>query len=203
MTQLQQRLAGRMPGLLGATKGYSVLCPLVEVNPGEWGLLFEVRSASLRRQPGEVCFPGGRMEPEETPVETALRETWEELSIPPEDIEVLGQGDFIASVGGFLLHPVLGQVKSLSGLLPSKAEVAETFVVPLDFFRHTPPQWGRYTLEPKAADFPYDAIGYPQGYGFQGGEVRTPIWHYESHIIWGLTARMVGHVLDLVDVAEI
>lgn len=198
---VQGRLAQHRPGLMDAKVAYSVLCPLVETKQGV-GVLLEVRSASLRRQPGEVCFPGGRMEPGETPEETALRETWEELSIPPEDIALLGQGDFIASVGGFLLHPVVGRVLSLEKLQPNFDEVAETFVVPLDFFRTTPPQWGSYGLEPKVEDFPFAAIGFPQGYAFQGGKVKTPIWCYENHIIWGITGRILCHMLDLLQISE-
>ena len=77
---LRRRYAGRAPGLLGAERACAVLCPLVETPEGP-SLLYEVRAASLR-QGGEVCFPGGWMEAGEGPVQCALRETWEELSIP-------------------------------------------------------------------------------------------------------------------------
>ena len=107
--QLRRAYGGRVPGLLGARHSYAVLCPLAE-GPGGPELLFEVRSASLRRQPGEVCFPGGQVEPGETPEETALRETEEELAIPRREIELLGRPDFICSQAGFLLQPVLGLV---------------------------------------------------------------------------------------------
>ena len=124
--QLRRAYGGRVPGLLGARHSYAVLCPLAE-GPGGPELLFEVRSASLRRQPGEVCFPGGQVEPGETPEETALRETEEELAIPRREIELLGRPDFICSQAGFLLQPVLGLVSpaGLAALSPSPAEVAE------------------------------------------------------------------------------
>ena len=77
------RWAGHEPGPQDLTGEYAVLVPLVERPEGRC-LLYEVRASSLDRQPGEVCLPGGRMEPGEDPVACALRETWEELAIPPE-----------------------------------------------------------------------------------------------------------------------
>ena len=81
LERLRRKYTGHQPGLLGARRNYAVLCPLVQLPEGP-GLLFEVRAASLRRQPGEVCFPGGRAESGESPIDCALRETKEELSIP-------------------------------------------------------------------------------------------------------------------------
>ena len=70
LEHLRRRYADHVPGLLGARHSYAVLCPLVE-RPDGLHLLFEVRSAALHRQPGEVCFPGGRMEAGETPEQCA------------------------------------------------------------------------------------------------------------------------------------
>ena len=68
---------------------YAVLIPLVETESGN-ALLLEVRSEKVR-QPGEICFPGGRSECGETVVETAVRETCEELGIEPSEIEVISE----------------------------------------------------------------------------------------------------------------
>lgn len=62
---------------------------MVEVN-GEDALLFEVRSKRLEMQPGEICFPGGRIESGETPETAALRELWEELRVPSRQVTLLG-----------------------------------------------------------------------------------------------------------------
>ena len=111
LEHLRRRYADHVPGLLGARHSYAVLCPLVE-RPDGLHLLFEVRSAALHRQPGEVCFPGGRMEAGETPEQCALRETEEELAIPRQEVEVLGRPDFICNQAGFLMQPVLGLVSA-------------------------------------------------------------------------------------------
>ena len=88
---------------MDATGQYSVLVPLVE-REGGLSLLYEVRAGSLRRQPGEVCFPGGRLEGAESPEECALRETWEELGIPrAEDPHPGAAGRLLAHRANFIL----------------------------------------------------------------------------------------------------
>ena len=77
LEKLKRSLLGRTPGLMDATGQYSVLVPLVE-REGGLSLLYEVRAGSLRRQPGEVCFPGGRLEPGE--VCTSIRMRWRRCS---------------------------------------------------------------------------------------------------------------------------
>ena len=90
LDKLNKLLEVRTPGLMDATGRYAVLVPLVESEQG-WQVLYEVRAAKLHRQPGEVCFPGGKMEGTESPESCALRETWEELSIPQDHIHLLGR----------------------------------------------------------------------------------------------------------------
>ena len=94
LTALEQAMRNRTPGLMGSNRSYAVLVPLVARDEG-YDVLYEVRARTLHRQPGEVCFPGGRMEPGETPEECALRETWEELGIPPQSVRLLGRLDLL------------------------------------------------------------------------------------------------------------
>ena len=195
--RLRRRYGGHTPGLLGAERSYAVLAPLVETRAGP-RLLFETRAAALR-QGGEVCFPGGRMEPGETPEACALRETWEELAIPSGAVKLLGRLDFIAHRANFLMWPVVGVVSpaGLARMRPSPAEVAETFTVPLDFFRRTPPVTARYELTPSLPeDFPYEAAGIPRDYVWSRGTVEVPSWRYEGHVIWGMTARIVKDLIQ-------
>lgn len=197
LEKLKRSLLGRTPGLMDATGQYSVLVPLVE-REGGLSLLYEVRAGSLRRQPGEVCFPGGRLEGAESPEECALRETWEELGIPREEIRVFGKSDFLCSHRGFLLQPVLAAVSpaGLAALRPSPAEVAEVFSVPLSFFRRQQPEVYRYELVPTRPDqFPYGAVGIPETYRWARGTVEVPVWFWEGHAIWGMTARIVRDLI--------
>ncbi len=195
LERLRRRYQDREPGLLGASRSYAVLCPLAE-KPDGLHLLFEVRSSQVS-QGGEVCFPGGRMEPGECPRDCALRETEEELSIPRGEVTLLGTPDFICNQRGFLLRPVLGLVSpaGLAALRPSPAEVAEVFTVPLAFFRETEPELRSYELVPHVPeDFPYGPVGIPRDYPWSHGRVEIPIWHYGGHTIWGMTARLVREI---------
>lgn len=192
---LRRRFGGHQPGLLGARHEYAVLCPLVE-QPDGLRLLFEVRAAGLS-QGGEVCFPGGRLEPGEAPAEAALRETEEELSIPRREVQLLGTPDFLCSQRGFLLRPHLGLVSpaGFASLSPSASEVAEVFTVPVAFFRDTPPELYSYDLLPQPPlDFPYEEVGVSQDYPWARGKVDVPVWYWQGHAIWGMTARIVRHI---------
>ena len=197
LEQLRRYYSGHTPGLLGKRSEYAVLCPLTE-QPDGLHLLFEIRSASVR-QAGETCFPGGRMESGETPAACALRETEEELAIPPSEIRLLGQGDFICSQRGFLLRPLPGLISpaGLAALRPSPSEVAEVYTVPLDFFRSVPPERYTYDLVPCVPEnFPYETVGIPRDYPWARGRVEVPVWKWKERIIWGMTARIVADLIS-------
>ena len=193
---LRRRYGDHEPALLGARHSYAVLCPLVEQEDG-LHLIFEVRARGVS-QPGEVCFPGGRMEPGESPAQCALRETEEELSIPSDEITLLGTPDFICNQSGFLLRPVLGLVSAqgFAALSASADEVAEVFTAPLSFFKETPPDERHYDLLPVVAeDFPYETVGIPRDYRWNRGRVDIPIWYWQGHAVWGMTARLVRDII--------
>lgn len=187
------RGAGDCPG------GYAVLVPVVEAPEG-LSLLFEVRSPRLRTQPGEVCFPGGAVEREETPAQAALRETGEELGLPSALIEVGPPLPVQYRTAGEPTRPFLGRL--LPGweerLQPNRAEVGALFTVPLAFFQETPP--GLYRCQRVTVpgeDFPHAQLGFPGGYPWRNGEVTIPVWLWQDRAIWGLTARMVRDLLEL------
>lgn len=199
VTALEQTLKNRAPGLMDSRRSYAVLVPLVE-REGELCLLYEVRARTLRRQPGEVCFPGGLMEPGETPEECALRETWEELSIPPERVKLLGRLDFIAHRANFLMWPVAGMLDSgaLASMRLGPAEVDETFFVPLSHLLETEPIEYTYELIPTPAEnFPYELIGIPRDYKWQRGSENVPVYPWQGRAIWGLTGRITRNFINI------
>ena len=199
LTSLEHALKVRVPGLMDSRRSYGVLVPLAE-RDGELHLLYEVRAKTLRRQPGEVCFPGGRMEGGETPEECALRETFEELSIQPEHVRLLGRLDFIAHRANFLMQPVLGLVDGpgLAGMRPSPAEVEEVFFVPLSHLLETEPIEYDYDLIPAPAEgFPYELIGIPRDYQWQLGHENVPVYPWQGRAIWGLTGRITRELIRI------
>ena len=187
---------GYTPGLLSAPGRYAVLCPFIQ-RPDGLHVLLEVRAAGLK-QGGEVCFPGGRAEPNETFEACALRETFEELAIPPGEIELIGKSDFLCVPGKSLIQPLLGLVSpaGLAAMVPASSEVAEVFTVPLAFLCSTEPELYTYHLKAQLPQFfPYDTIGISPDYPWKGGIAEVPIWQYDGHVIWGMTARIL---LDIV-----
>ena len=195
---LRRAYAGRAPGLLGARYSCAVLCPLAQTPEG-LSLLFEVRADSLRRQPGEVCFPGGHAEPGETARQCALRETWEELGIPASAVTPSAPLDFLVQQGKFVMEPILAAVDAAAAetLRLNRSEVKETFLAPVEFFLANPPAVYTYDLLPDVPeDFPYELIGFPQGYPWRKGRASVPIYRWQGHVIWGLTGRIVRHLLE-------
>lgn len=178
-------------------RGYAVLAPVVETADG-LALLFEVRSRRLRTQPGEVCFPGGAVERGESPQETALRETMEELGLPRHLIEVGPPLPPQYRTGREPTRPFLGRLlPGWEGALHTNPdEVEEVFPVPLAFFREDPPQIYRCeSVTLPGEDFPHAQLGFPQGYPWRRGEVLIPVWMWQNRAIWGLTARVVRDLM--------
>ena len=199
LNALARALRVRNPGLMDSRRTYAVLVPLVE-RDGALHLLYEVRARTLRRQPGEVCFPGGRMEAGETPEECALRETYEELSIPPEKIQLLGRLDFIAHRASFLMQPVLGLVDAtaLADMRPSPAEVDQVFFVPLSHLLEAEPiVYGYDVIPTPAGSFPYELIGIPRDYQWQLGHENVPVYPWQGRAIWGLTGRITRNLIQI------
>ena len=198
--ELKALLSRRTPGLMDSTRQYAVLVPLIREKEG-YSLLYEVRAGTLRRQPGEVCFPGGRVEPGEDPTDCALREACEELALDPDRVEVLGDLDFIAHRANFILYPVLGLVDGsvLDTLRPSPAEVGEVFTVPLKHLLETEPLEYDYSLIPSTgAGFPYELLNIPRDYKWQPGRENVPVYPWEGKAIWGLTGRITRHLVALI-----
>ena len=104
----------------------------------------------------------------------------------------------MSNAGGFLLRPVLGLVSEagMEALSPSISEVSETFTVPLSFFRTTEPELYSYNLLPHIQeDFPYERVGITPDYHWTRGRVEVPVWYWKSHVIWGITARIIRNLI--------
>jgi ADP-ribose pyrophosphatase len=179
---------------------FSVLVPLVEKD-GELYLLYEVRSDSLKRQPGEVCFPGGRMENDESAEECAIRETIEELNIEVNDIRIIAQLDYIHTYSNFTLYSFLGVIdyEAVKNMSVNQDEVKEVFLVPVSYLEETKPEIYIFDVTPNVGDdFPYERINSVTGYNWRKGRTVIPIYQYNERVIWGLTGRMTYHLVELI-----
>jgi 8-oxo-dGTP pyrophosphatase MutT (NUDIX family) len=157
----------------------SVLLTLVERSAG-LTVLFTERAAHLKDHAGQISFPGGRIGEGESAVDAALRETQEEIGLPPADVEVLGSLDEFLTGTGFLIKPVVGYVARGSfQATPDATEVASVFEVPLAFI-----------LEPGNVMAAYrERLGARlRGYELLHGRYR----------IWGATAAILMNFRDII-----
>ncbi len=149
-----------------------VLIPVVEREEGLTVLLTR-RSAELKHHAGQISFPGGRMEEHDKDIQaTALRETYEEVGIPPENVDVIGYLEPMPTVTGYAVTPVIGLVDSPDSLNIDHNEVESVFEVPLEFL-----------LDKRNAR--------ASERDFRGRKVAIVEFLFEEHRIWGVTAYML------------
>ena len=200
MTQLEKirsNTAGRtLEEVSSVSRKNAVLIPLVETG-GELGILFEVRQTGIR-QGGEICFPGGKIEENETAEEAAVRETSEELLISPEKIEVIAPMHAMTGPGGAKISACLGILHGYEGTY-STEEVERVFFVPLRWFASHEPRISDAAMVVKtAADFPYELL--PGGENYPWHSIPRRFYFYESSggVIWGITAQLLYHCLKVI-----
>lgn len=199
--KLRRHLAKRRLALANA-RDYCQAAVLLLLLPGTWGpeLLFEVRARDLVWQPGEICFPGGRIEADDaTPAHTALRETCEEVGLAPRDIKLLGALDYTVNPIGVALYPYVGYVTQAVPLTPNREEVAELFTVPVAWFMAQRPRRARMEVATRPMPgFPLELAGaaYPAEWR-RRASYPVLFYQYRQYVIWGLTARLVDGFVSL------
>ncbi|KXG76407.1 NUDIX hydrolase [Thermotalea metallivorans] len=184
----------------GKYNRFSVLVPILQVQ-GELHLLFEIRSEKLKNQPGEICFPGGRIEKNESPEQCAVRETSEELNLPTEKIQIFGPLDYIVTPFNAILYPFLGFLPGIrvEQIHFNRDEVGDVFTVPMKFFLTNNPE--EHFINIKAAlhdDFPFHMIQNGRNYKWKVGKYPELFYQYNGHIIWGMTARIVKNFINII-----
>lgn len=177
----------------------AVMVPLVQVD-GEWHVLFEVRSLSMRRQPGDISFPGGRIDPTDATAEAAaIRETHEELGIDPSAIRVLGQMSAFIPTSSFVVYPFVAIIDDHVTYKFNEEEVEEVFTVPISWLLNYDPYVHRVPVQPMPlTDFPYEKIANGNQYQWRTREIEEWFYDYQQYTIWGLTARILKHFVDTI-----
>ncbi len=189
----------RRPGMIGERNfsQYAVLVVLVETAAGS-AFLFEKRSETLNRQPGEICFPGGRLEAGETPLEAAIRETIEEPLVDRQQIEILGPGDVFISPFNMMIYPFIAILQDYRYGF-SQEEVGDVFTVPVRFFQeHVPKKYLNHLSHEQPNDFPYECIPGGKNYPWVKGTYETNFYTYQGDVIWGMTACIVESTVELI-----
>lgn len=133
----------------------------------------------MKHHAGQVAFPGGRIDPGETPMETALRETWEEIGIAPEKIEVLGSlSELFVDVSGFLIQPFVGWLAEKPVFTINNAEVEKILLFPLLRYKD------------KLEETELETVS---------GKLKVPCFHFQGEIIWGATAMILAEFFDAME----
>ena len=197
--QIIEKMQLHKPAILGeeSMRKYSILLPFIEKEE-ELHLLFEVRSHAMRRQPGEVCFPGGRVDGDDVGAcEAAVREAEEELGISQSEITDVFSFGTLVSPFGMTISTYVGFIDRAAALVPNPAEVEEVFTVPLSFFLENEPDMHSINVEVKPEEgFPYDLISNGREYKWQTRQYKEYFYHYEGRVIWGLTARVLREFVE-------
>lgn len=141
----------------------------------EPGVLLTHRPEGMRAHPGQVAFPGGKLDPGEDAVAAALREAYEELGITPSDVSVIGASDRFVTATGYDVTPVLGTIPPDVTITPHPGEVASWFEAPLGFL--------------------LDPANHIQRQGAWRGQQRAFIEiDWQGHRIWGVTAAIIANL---------
>jgi 8-oxo-dGTP pyrophosphatase MutT (NUDIX family) len=178
---------GRFPNSGRAPSAASVLVPLVRRDDALHVLLTR-RSEHLRDHAGQISFPGGRAEPGDADaVDTALRETEEEIGLARVHVEVIGRLPVYATVSSYVVTPVVGLIEPPFELRLDRSEVDEAFEVPLPYLM-TPAHHRRHV-------FPFD--------GGQRQFLSMPwLSTGREYFIWGATAAMLRNLYRLLSDAD-
>ena len=175
---------------------FAVMAALVEKD-GQLCVLFEERASRLKRQPGEICFPRGARDGQETSRETAVRETCEELCISRDQIQVIAQMDTLYTVYNNEVSVYLGRLTDYQ-MTFSRSEVGDVFLVPLKFFLETKPEVHQIKiLSQTQEDFPYDKIPGGRDYYWRPGYKNVYFYTYGGRTIWGLTAYIMQSIVSI------
>jgi 8-oxo-dGTP pyrophosphatase MutT (NUDIX family) len=150
---------------------------------GEYCVLLNKRTELVEHHKGEISFPGGQQDREDkTLLDTALRETHEEMGIRPEDVELLGEVDDVPTSSHFLMSPFVGTIPYPYEFNPSEVEVEMVLEVPISTLMNDE----AVRDEVRIVD---------------GRLVNMPAYAYQGHLIFGATARVLRRFLGILDSA--
>lgn len=178
---IQKTLSGRAPRRL-SIPGFipaAIIIPVFEIE-GEAHLLLTVRTDRVMHHKGQVSFPGGAREEQDKNLEqTALRETYEEVGIPPEAVAIVGQLDDFPTITDFMVTPYAAAIPYPYPHRINTDEVAELLEVPLELFLSD----RAFEIKEKT----YRGVTYPVYY-----------YYFKHAVIWGVTGFIVNRFVELV-----
>lgn len=166
------------------------LCPAAVVvpvlqKPDGPHLILTKRSETVAHHKNQICFPGGRQEDQDESLwHTAIREAEEEIGLPQMDITLIEELSVLTTPTGFLVTPFVGLVERDFIFKPSFEEISEVIVAPVEHFLNR------------------DHLQFEDRVLF-GETIKTPVYVFENHRIWGATGRILFEFLSRFKSSEI
>jgi 8-oxo-dGTP pyrophosphatase MutT (NUDIX family) len=180
MEKLREFLAHRQKKTITDLKRIpsAVLVPIYN-KEGQCHILFTQRTDNVKEHKGQISFPGGARQDGESLLDTALRESQEEVGLSPKDVEILGELDDTATLtSNFVVTPFVGVIPWPNNIRADGWETKEIIEVPIVAL-----------LDKKAWEDKNEVIG--------GKPVTSYFYHYGDRVIWGATARILRQFLEL------
>ena len=176
----------RLSRLLGINPKKNLLDPalipaavflIVYLKDDDYCILLNKRSNLVETHKGEISFPGGRKDENDTTLlDTALRELWEEMGIISEDVEILGELDDVRTNSNYAVSVFVGTIGSSYNFQPNSNEVAKVLEVPIKVLSD---------VYQDVSECGRDTLG-------------SPMYTYEGHLIHGATAKIIAQFLDII-----
>ena len=197
LNNIEQALINYQAKPISQKRIYAVLLPLIKVK-NDWHVLYEVRSEQVP-QPGDVSFPGGAVEANEPLVQAAIRETTEELNISENQIQILGEIDYIVNAQA-TIYCFVGRllIDNYQQITPNE-EVAKIFSVSLKDLINHPPRYYQLASEiVPNEDFPFNKIRNGKQYRFSQRSNAIPFYDLTDETIWGMTAQFTHRFTQII-----
>ena len=157
----------------------AVLVAIVETDEGP-NVILTRRADHLRNHPGQISFPGGRVEESESVYEAAVREAHEEIGLNPEHVHIIGELDPLTTfVSNSLIIPVVARVVGIPSFVVQETEVARVFLTPLHDLARTDTYRNEWWARPQ-------------------GDINIHFFELDDETVWGATGRILRQLLDVV-----
>lgn len=183
---------------------FATMLPIMEIDDKDHFIL-EVRNQGVVHQKGEICFPGGEMNMDEAPEDCALRETCEELGVARRMLKVINQIDTYHGLSGMKVYSFVGRLQPTT-FDPDPRAVQCLITIPVEFFLNHNPE--DHLVDVVHRDHQGDHLReeieemIETNYQWPESSREMPVYHYEGHVIWGITAILLKDFANIVNDAK-
>ncbi len=195
--KIRKIFENRKPESIKKLREVSVVIALMNIDD-KLHLIFEKRSKSVN-QSGDISFIGGHIEEDETPLSAAIRETKEECNLSDDNINIIGQSDYLMNFNSLFVHTFVCEITNIKFEdIDYNDEVEKLIAVPLDEIMST--KYSSYKSKiaiERDENFPYHLIENGKNYNFFTGNEETYFYEFKNCVVWGLTAKILNNFVEI------